>query len=217
MFTHAIGFQVLVRAAKVGAGVAGLTGARHAANGIDNHGAVLGHPPRTHGRSGSKARCGGITAGAGDQHGLSGGMAGSSGLQVLTEQLGQAKSAGLEQLGARVLGGIPCLKGGRIAQAIVGREVNAGDSRGKQGGHLCHGSRVRHGQKDRVAVLELGGVMRREDKIAYAGEARVHRRQRLAGIGVGRNGNKFKLGMAEHEANELGSGISSRADDSNLQ
>ena len=42
-------------------------------------------------------------------------------------------------------------------------------------------------------------------------------RQRLAGIGVGRNGSKFKLGMTEDEANELGSGISSRADDSNLQ
>ena len=144
-------------------------------------------------------------------------MIGCSGLQILGEQLGQTEGAGLEQLGARVLGGIPGLKGGRIAQAIVGREVNAGDSRGKQGGHLSHGSRVRHGQKYRVAVLELGGIMRREDKIAYAGEARVHRRQRLAGIGVGRNGDKFKLGMTEHEANELGSGISSRADDSNLQ
>ena len=115
-----------------------------------------------------------------------------------------------------MLGGIPGLKGGRIAQTIVGREVNAGDSRGKQGGHLCHGSRVRHGQKDRIAVLELGGVMRREDKIAYAGETRIHRRQRLAGIGVGRNDSKFKLGMTEDEANELGTGISSRTDDSNL-
>ena len=59
--------------------------------------------------------------------------------------------------------------------------------------------------------------MRREDKIAYAGETRIHRRQRLAGIGVGRNGSKFKLGMTEDEANELGAGISSRTDDSNLQ
>ena len=58
--------------------------------------------------------------------------------------------------------------------------------------------------------------MRREDKVAYAGEARVHRRQRLAGIGVGRNGSKFKLGMTEDEANKLGAGISSRTDDSNL-
>ena len=115
-----------------------------------------------------------------------------------------------------MLDGIPGLKGGRIAQAIVGRKVNAGNSRGKQGGHLCHGSCVRHGQKDRVAVLELGGIMRREDKIAYAGEARVHRRQRLASIGVGRNGSKFKLGMTEDEANELGAGISSRTNDSNL-
>ncbi|MFR3925738.1 MAG: hypothetical protein ACLTXI_11255 [Collinsella sp.] len=45
------------------------------------------------------------------------------------------------------------------------------------------------------------------NKIAYASEARVHRR-RLAGIGVGRDGSKFKLRMAEHEANELGAGIS---------
>ena len=59
--------------------------------------------------------------------------------------------------------------------------------------------------------------MRREDKIAHAGKARVHRRQRLSGIGIGRNGNKFKLGMAEHETNELGTGISCRTDDSNLQ
>ena len=115
-----------------------------------------------------------------------------------------------------MLGGIPCLEHGRIAQAIIGRKVKAGNARGKQGGHLRHGSRVRHGQKDRIAVLELGGVMRREDKIAYAGETRIHRRQRLAGIGVGRNGSKFKLGMTEDEANELGAGISSRTDDSNL-
>ena len=80
MFTHAVGLQVLVGAAKMGAGVAGLTGTSHAANGIDNHGTVLGHPARTHGRSGSKARCGGIAAGAGDQHGPASGMAGSSGL-----------------------------------------------------------------------------------------------------------------------------------------
>ena len=46
--------------------------------------------------------------------------------------------------------------------------------------------------------------MRREDKIAHADETRIHRGQRLAGIGVGRDGNKFKLGMAEYEANELG-------------
>ena len=59
--------------------------------------------------------------------------------------------------------------------------------------------------------------MRGENQIAHASKARIHRGQRLAGIGVGRNGDKFKLGMAEHEANELGSGISSRADDSNLQ
>ena len=58
--------------------------------------------------------------------------------------------------------------------------------------------------------------MRREDKIAYAGEARIDGRQRLTGIGVGRNGNKFKLGMTEDEANELGAGISSRTDNSNL-
>ena len=44
MLAHAIGFQVLVRAAKMGAGVAGLTGTRHAANGIDDHGAALGNP-----------------------------------------------------------------------------------------------------------------------------------------------------------------------------
>ena len=59
--------------------------------------------------------------------------------------------------------------------------------------------------------------MRGENQIAHASKARIHRGQRLAGIGVGRNGDKFKLGMTEHEANELGSGISSRADDSNLQ
>ena len=58
--------------------------------------------------------------------------------------------------------------------------------------------------------------MRREDKIGHAGETRIHRGQRLAGIGVGRNGDKFKLGMAEYEANELGTGISCRTDDSNL-
>ena len=73
------------------------------------------------------------------------------------------------------------------------------------------------GKKNRIAALELRGVMRGENQIAHASKARIHRGQRLAGIGVGRNGNKFKLGMAEYEANELGSGISSRADDSNLQ
>ena len=80
MLTHAVGLQVLIGAAKMGAGVAGLTGARHAANGIDNHGAVLGHPARAHGGRGGKARCGGIATGAGDQHGFAVGMAGSSGL-----------------------------------------------------------------------------------------------------------------------------------------
>ena len=144
-------------------------------------------------------------------------MVGCGGLQVLAEQLGQTEGTGLEQLGARMLGGIPSLKNGRVVQAVVGREVNAGDARCKQRGHLYHGSRVRHGKKNRIAALELRGIMRRKDKIAYAGEARVHRGQRLAGIGVGRNGSKFKLGMTEDEANELGSGISSRADDSNLQ
>ena len=216
MLAHAVGLQVFVRAAKMRTGVAGLTGTRYTADSVDDHGAALGNPAGAYGRCGGKARCGGIATGAGDQYGLAVGVVGCGGLQILAEQLGQAESAGLEQLGARVLGGIPGLKGGRIAQAIVGREVNAGDARGKQGGHLCHGSRVRHGQKDRVAVLELGGVMRREDKIAYAGEARVHRRQRLPGIGVGRNGGKFKLGMTEDEANKLGAGISSRTDDSNL-
>ena len=200
----------------MGAGVAGLTGARHAANGIDNHRTVLGHPARAHGGRGGKARCGGIATGAGDQHGFAVGMVGCGGLQVLAEQLGQTKGTGLEQLGARVLGGIPSLKDRRVVQAIVGRKIKAGDARCKQRGHLCHGSRVRHGQKDRVAVLELGGIMRRKDKIAHAGETRIHRGQRLAGIGIGRDGNKFKLGMAEYEANELGTGISSRADDSNL-
>ena len=116
-----------------------------------------------------------------------------------------------------MLGGIPRLKDGRVVQAVVGRKIKAGDARCKQRGHLCHGSRVRHGKKNRIAALELGGVMRGENQIAHASKARIHRGQRLAGIGVGRNGNKFKLGMAEHEANELGSGISSRADDSNLQ
>ena len=114
-------------------------------------------------------------------------------------------------------GGIPRLEHGRIAQTVVGRQIEAGDARCKQRGHLCHGSRVRHGKKNRIAALELGGVMHGENQIAHTSKARIHRGQRLAGIGVGRNGNKFKLGMAEHEANELGSGISSRADDSNLQ
>ena len=116
-----------------------------------------------------------------------------------------------------MLGGIPCLKDRRVVQAVVGRKIKAGDARCKQRGHLCHGSRVRHGKKNRIAALKLGGVMRGENQIAHASKARIHRGQRLAGIGVGRNANKFKLGMAEHEANELGSGISSRADDSNLQ
>ena len=116
-----------------------------------------------------------------------------------------------------MLGGIPRLKDGRIVQAVVGRKIKAGDARCKQRGHLCHGSRVRHGKKNRIAALELGGVVRGKKQIAHAGKARIDRRQRLASIGVGRNGDKFKLGMAEHEANELGSGISSRADDSNLQ
>ena len=80
MFAYAIGLQVLVCATKMGAGVAGLTGARHAANGIDDHGTVLGHPADAHGGRGGKARCGGIATGAGDQHGLASGMAGSSGL-----------------------------------------------------------------------------------------------------------------------------------------
>ena len=116
-----------------------------------------------------------------------------------------------------MLGGIPRLKDGRVVQAVVGRKIEAGHARCKQCGHLCHGSRVRHGQEDGVAGFKLGGVMRGENQIAHASKARIHRGQRLAGIGVGRNGNKFKLGMTEHEANELGSGISSRADDSNLQ
>ena len=217
MLAYAIGLQVLVGAAKMGAGVAGLTGARHAANGIDNHRTVLGHPAGAHGGRGGKARCGGIATGAGDQHGFAVGMVGCGGLQVLAEQLGQAESAGLEQLGARMLGGIPRLEHGRIAQAVVGRQVEAGNACGKQCRHLCHGGGVRHGQKDSVAGFKLGSIVRREDKIAHASKARIHRGQRLAGIGVGRNGNKFKLGMTEHEANELGSGISSRADDSNLQ
>ena len=217
MLAHAVGLQVLVGAAKMGACVAGLTGARHAANGIDNHGTVLGHPARAHGGRGGKARCGGIATGAGDQHGFAVGMVGCGGLQVLAEQLGQTEGTGLEQLGARMLGGIPSLKNGRVVQTVVGRKIKAGDARCKQRGHLCHGSRVRHGKKNRIAALELGGVMRGENQIAHASKARIHRGQRLAGIGVGRNGNKFKLGMAEHEANELGSGISSRADDSNLQ
>ena len=114
-------------------------------------------------------------------------------------------------------GGIPRLEHGRIAQTVVGRQIEAGNACGKERGHLCHGSRVRHGKKNRIAALELGRVMRGENQVAHTSKARIHRGQRLAGIGVGRNGNKFKLGMAEHEANELGSGISSRADDSNLQ
>ena len=113
-------------------------------------------------------------------------------------------------------GGIPRLEHGRIAQTVVGRQIEAGNACGKERGHLCHGSRVRHGKKNRIAALELGGVVRGKKQIAHAGKARIDRRQRLASIGVGRNGDKFKLGMAEHEANELGSGISSRADDSNL-
>ena len=217
MLAHAVGLQVLVSAAKMRTSVAGLAGTRHTADGINDHGAALGNPASAHGGRGGKARCGGIATGAGDQHGFAVGMVGCGGLQVLAEQLGQTEGTGLEQLGARMLGGIPSLKNGRVVQTVVGRKIKAGDARCKQRGHLCHGSRVRHGQKDRVAVLELRGIMRRKDKIAYAGEARVHRRQRLAGIGVGRNGSKFKLGMTEDEANELGSGISSRADDSNLQ
>ena len=102
MLAHAIGLQVFVRAAKMRTGVAGLTGTRHAANGIDDYGAALGNPVGAHGRRGSEARCGGIAAGAGDQHGPASGMAGSSGLQVLAEQLGQAESTRLEQLGTRV-------------------------------------------------------------------------------------------------------------------
>ena len=144
-------------------------------------------------------------------------MVGCGGLQVLAEQLGQTKGTGLEQLGARVLDGIPYLKDGRVAQAIIGRKVKAGDTRGEQRRHLCHGGSVRHGKKDRIAALELGGVMRGKNQIAYASKARVHRGQRLASIGVGRNGNKLKLGMAENEANKLGSGVSRRTDDSNLQ
>lgn len=80
MLAYAIGLQVLVGAAKMRTSVAGLAGTRYTADGIDNHGTVLGHPARTHGRSGSKARCGGIATGAGDQHGFAVGMAGSSGL-----------------------------------------------------------------------------------------------------------------------------------------
>ena len=80
MFSYAIGLQILVRAAKMGAGVALLTGTRHATDGVDDYGAALGHPARTHGRRGSKTRCGGIATGAGDQHGSASGMAGSSGL-----------------------------------------------------------------------------------------------------------------------------------------
>ena len=114
-------------------------------------------------------------------------------------------------------GGIPRLEHGRIAQTVVGRQIEAGNACGKERGHLCHGSRVRHGKKNRIAALELGGVVRGKNQIAHAGKARIDRRQRPAGIGVGRNGNKFKLGMTEHEANELGAGISSRTDDSNLQ
>ena len=66
-------------------------------------------PARTAGAAG-KARCGGIATGAGDQHGFAVGMVGCGGLQVLAEQLGQTEGTGLEQLGARMLGGIPSLK-----------------------------------------------------------------------------------------------------------
>ncbi len=158
MFAHAVGLQVFVCTAKVGAGVAGLAGARHTADGVDDHGAALGNPIGTHSRRGGKARRRRVTTGAGDKHGLTGGMVGCGGLQILGEQLGQTESAGLEQLGARVLGGIPGLKGGWIAQAIIGREVNAGDSRGKQGGHLSHGSRVRHGNKNTASQFLSSGA-----------------------------------------------------------
>ena len=217
MFAYAIGLQVLVCAAKMGASVTRLTGTRHAANGINDHRATLGNPAGAHGGRGGKARCGRIATGAGDQHGFAVGMVGCGGLQVLAKQLGEAESTRLEQLGARVLGGIPCLKDRRVAQTVIGRKIKAGDARCKQRGHLCHGSRMRHGQEDGVAGFKLGRAMRGENQIAHASKARIHRGQRLAGISVGRNGNKFKLGMAEHEANEFGAGISSRADDSNLQ
>ena len=80
MLAHAVGLQVLVGAAKMRASVAGLAGTRHTADGINDHGAALGNPASAHGGSGGKARCGGIATGAGDQHGLASGMAGSSGL-----------------------------------------------------------------------------------------------------------------------------------------
>ena len=110
MLAHAVCFQILVGAAKMRTSVAGLAGTRHTADGIDNHGAVLGHPARAHGGRGGKARCGGIATGAGDQHGFAVGMVGCGGLQVLAEQLGQTEGTGLEQLGARMLGGIPTSK-----------------------------------------------------------------------------------------------------------
>ena len=96
MLAHAICLQILVCTAKMRAGVARLTGTRHAADSVDNHGTALGHPARAHGRRGSKARCGGVATGAGNQHGLAVSIIGCGGLQVLAEQLGQTKGAGLE-------------------------------------------------------------------------------------------------------------------------
>ena len=96
MLAHAIGLQVFVRAAKMRTGVAGLTGTRHATDSVNDHGAALGNPAGAHGRRGSKARCGGIATGAGDQYGLAVGVVGCSGLQILAEQLGQTKGAALE-------------------------------------------------------------------------------------------------------------------------
>ena len=96
MLAHAIGLQVFVRAAKMRTGVAGLTGTRYTADGVNDHGAALGDPAGAHGRRGGKARCGGIATGAGDQHGLAVGVVGCSGLQILAEQLGQTKGSALE-------------------------------------------------------------------------------------------------------------------------
>ncbi len=212
----AVGLEVLVGEAEVGALRGLLAGARDARHGIDHDHAVGRNEPGAHGRGRSEGRGRRIAPGTGHERGRAGGHEPGGLRQAVGEQLGQAERRLRQKLELRVQRVVVALVHGSILQPEVGREVDHRDALVKQHRRMLQGDRVRNRQERHVEVGEVGLAVALEDQVGAAGEDGIRFGDGSAGQGVRRDGRKFETGMLKQDADKLDAGESCASDDSSL-
>ena len=181
--------------------------ARDAGLGVDDHRARLDQV-RAQERKQRQQDRGHVAAGGGHEPGAA---------QRVAVELGDAEDGLTEQL-RRLVGAVPLLVDGEVAEAEVGGEVDHREAGLAQRRHRRRGGAVVQAGEDRVDPPgEALGIERLVAERAEPAERGERLAQRAAGALLGGDDRELEARVAEHDAQQLEPGVAARPEHRDAQ